>query len=50
MSIYGRDTRDIYDLIEYADFAMYELRKTARKATAASKWRDTGTRKLLFCK
>ena len=32
MSIYGRDTRDIYDLIEYADFAMYEIKKNGKKS------------------
>lgn len=32
MSIYGRDTQDIYDLIEYADFAMYEVKKNGKKS------------------
>lgn len=31
MSVYGEDTKDIYDLIEYADFAMYEIKKSGKK-------------------
>lgn len=30
MSIYGKDTTEIYDLIEYADFAMYEAKKKGK--------------------
>ena len=31
MAVYGRDTEDIYELIEYADFAMYEAKKAGKK-------------------
>jgi len=37
MSIYGRDTQDIYDLIEYADFAMYEVKKNGKKSYSSFK-------------
>ena len=46
MSIYGRDTRDIYDLIEYADFAMYEIKKNGKKSYSSFKmerYRDKKT-------
>lgn len=32
MSIYGKDTNDIYDLIEYADFAMYEAKNSGKNS------------------
>ncbi len=30
MAVYGRDTNQIYDLIEYADFAMYQAKKAGK--------------------
>lgn len=30
MAVYGIDTREIYNLIEYADFAMYRAKKTGK--------------------
>jgi len=30
VAIYGRDTSDIYELIEYADFAMYNAKKAGK--------------------
>ena len=30
MAIYGHDTIDVYELIEYADFAMYEAKQTGK--------------------
>ena len=30
MAVYGLDTREIYDLIEYADFAMYQAKKQGK--------------------
>lgn len=30
MAIYGKDTTEIYDLIEYADFAMYEAKRAGK--------------------
>ncbi|MFA7363729.1 MAG: GGDEF domain-containing protein [Aminobacteriaceae bacterium] len=32
MAVYGRDTEDIYELIEYADFAMYEAKKAGKNS------------------
>ena len=32
MAIYGKDTKDIYDLIEYADFAMYEAKNSGKNS------------------
>jgi len=32
MAIYGKDTTEIYDLIEYADFAMYEVKNTGKNS------------------
>lgn len=32
MSVYGKDTVDIYDLIEYADFAMYEAKNSGKNS------------------
>ena len=34
MSSYGTDTRDIYDLIEFADFAMYKAKKAGKNRYA----------------
>lgn len=31
-SVFGRDTHNVYDLIEYADFAMYEAKKSGKNA------------------
>jgi diguanylate cyclase (GGDEF)-like protein len=30
MAVYGLDTKEIYDLIEYADFAMYQAKKQGK--------------------
>lgn len=30
MAVYGLDTREVYDLIEYADFAMYQAKKQGK--------------------
>ena len=30
MAVYGQDTRDIFDLIDYADFAMYQAKKSGK--------------------
>lgn len=30
MSVYGSDTTELYDLIEYADFAMYEAKRSGK--------------------
>ena len=30
MSVYGKDTKEIYDLIEYADFAMYQAKRSGK--------------------
>lgn len=35
MSVYGKDTRDVYDLIEYADFAMYEAKNAGKNVFRA---------------
>ena len=32
MAVYGKDTTDIYDLIEYADFAMYEAKNSGKNS------------------
>jgi diguanylate cyclase (GGDEF)-like protein len=32
MSVYGKDTTEIYDLIEYADFAMYEAKNSGKNS------------------
>ena len=32
MAVYGKDTADIYELIEYADFAMYEAKQSGKNA------------------
>lgn len=32
MAVYGRDTNEIYDLIEYADFAMYEAKNSGKNS------------------
>ncbi|MPN63907.1 hypothetical protein SDC9_211674 [bioreactor metagenome] len=34
MAAYGGDTKEIYDLIEYADFAMYEAKKSGKNRYA----------------
>ena len=30
MAVFGLDTREVYDLIEYADFAMYQAKKKGK--------------------
>lgn len=30
MAVYGQDTNEIYDLIEYADFAMYKAKQKGK--------------------
>lgn len=30
MAIYGKDTKEVYDLIEYADFAMYNAKRSGK--------------------
>lgn len=32
MAVYGRDTENVYELIEYADFAMYEAKKAGKNS------------------
>ncbi|WP_409228633.1 GGDEF domain-containing protein [Gudongella sp. SC589] len=32
MAVYGKDTKEIYDLIEYADFAMYEAKNSGKNS------------------
>ena len=32
MAVYGRDTENVYELIEYADFAMYEAKKSGKNS------------------
>ena len=32
MAVYGEDTTEIYDLIEYADFAMYQAKRSGKNA------------------
>ena len=32
MAIYGKDTNQVYDLIEYADFAMYQAKKSGKNS------------------
>lgn len=32
MAVYGRDTQNVYELIEYADFAMYEAKKSGKNS------------------
>ncbi len=36
MAVYGRDTENVYELIEYADFAMYEAKKAGKTRSANS--------------
>ena len=32
MAVYGQDTREVYDLIEYADSAMYLAKKSGKNS------------------
>ncbi|MEA5018697.1 MAG: GGDEF domain-containing protein [Erysipelotrichaceae bacterium] len=40
MAVYGQDTKDIYELIEFADFAMYQAKKTGKNAYKQFKHED----------
>ena len=46
MSVYGKDTVDIYDLIEYADFAMYEAKNSGKNSYSQFNSDRYGTKKI----